>query len=70
VSDVLCYDVYDGALLLLLSFGPNRRENFRELMIGHFGLSTQSIAKNYLLQVAKALFVITKLPLFATGNSV
>ena len=45
MSDVLCYDTYDSALLCLLSFGPGRRENFGDLMIGHLGQTTQNIAK-------------------------
>jgi hypothetical protein len=34
-SEILCYDGYDGALFELLSFRPGRREDFRDLVVGH-----------------------------------
>jgi hypothetical protein len=45
VSDVLCYDAYDGALFFLLSFGPGYGQDFGDLVVGHVGQTTQHVAK-------------------------
>jgi hypothetical protein len=45
VSDVLCYDAYDGALFCPLSFGPGRRQDIGDLVVGHVGQTTQHVAK-------------------------
>ena len=46
MSETLCCDAYDGALLLvLLSFGPGGGQDFGDLVVGHVGRPTQHVAK-------------------------